>query len=759
VNCKLPYLRPLLIAAFSAMLWGCGQSSAPPPKAEEPARVPPPGWIDPERISAIVNEPGAWLTGGRDYQQSYYSPLQQINRDNVTRLGFAWQYEIDTEHGFEATPIMVDGVMYSSGPGGAAYAVNAATGAEIWKFTPQVDTEFMRKACCGVVNRGVAVWRGKVYVGSLDGYLYALNASDGSVAWKVDTLTDRARGYTITGAPYIAGDLVVIGNAGAEFDARGYITAYDSASGEQRWRFFIVPGDPKLGFEHPELEIAAKTWDPNSLWEVGLGGTVWDAMAYDPELNLLYVGTGNAAPYPRKLRSPSGGDNLFLASILALNPDDGRMVWYYQTTPADNWDFTATMKMILADLEIAGEKRHVIMQAPKNGFFYVLDRATGELISAEPYVRVTWASHVDKQTGKPVETGQGEYFYGPKLVFPSPAGGHNWQPMAFNPETGLVYIPVIEAGTFWIMPEEPFEYQKGGLNSTSIYIFPMRGEWGLDGTAARRLPPLAELTAGQPDTTLRGFIRAWDPVKQKLAWEVETSGQWAGELFATWNGGGLMTTAGGLVFQGRGSGEFVALDAATGKQLHSIDTGTSMMAGPMTYTVAGEQYVAIMAGMGGAAGQEYVPGTAAYKYGNKGRIIAFKLGGGEVPKRPELDHASADVPLPPVERRGTPEQLKLGADLYVRNCTKCHASMDGRSAGIPDLSRLSAEAHQNFDDVMLKGTLADKGMGNFSNLLSAQEVDAIHDYLIELAWRNYEAAQAGNPSGQPSAPHTPKVDH
>ena len=760
MNSKFPRAGWLAIAVALVLLGGCEKAPAPvpAPHAEKPSPTPPPGWIDAARLSRINTEPGAWLTGGRDQQQSYHSPLQQINKDNVSRLGFAWQYEIDTEHGFEATPIVVDRVMYASGPGGAVYAVHAGTGAEVWKFEPEVDADFMRKACCGVVNRGVAVWRGMVYVGSLDGYLYALNAADGSVAWKVDTITDRERGYTMTGAPYIAKDLVIIGNAGAEFDARGYITAYDHATGEQRWRFFTVPGDPKLGFEHPELAMAAQTWDPDSLWEVGLGGTVWDAMAYDPELNLLYVGTGNAAPYPRKLRSPAGGDNLFLASILAINPDDGHMVWHYQTTPADNWDFTATMKMILADLEIDGKTRQVIMQAPKNGFFYVLDRLSGELISAEPYVTITWASHVDKQTGKPVETGQGEYFHGPKLVFPSPAGGHNWQPMAFNPATGLVYIPVIEASTIWVMPEEPFEYQKGGLNSTSIYIFPMRGEWGLDGAAAKKLPPLAELAHGQPDTTIRGFVKAWDPVAQKLAWEVETSGQWVGELFATWNGGGLMTSAGGLVFQGRGSGEFVALDAATGEQLHSIDTGTSMMAGPMTYTVGGEQYVAIMAGLGGAAGQEYVPGTAAYKYGNKGRIIAFKLGGGAVPKRPEVEHVIADVPMPPVARRGTPEQVELGADLYVRNCTKCHSNMDGRSSGIPDLGRLSAEAHRDYDDVMLKGTLAGKGMGSFAGLLSPGEIEAIHDYLIDLAWQNYETAQAAGQLRQTTAPHTPKAD-
>ncbi len=748
-------LRRTVLAAAAAclsLLQGC-ERTADPPTGAEPR---PAGWIDAGRLAAIAGEPGAWLTGGRDQQQSYYSPLDQVNRGNVSRLGFAWQYEIDTEHGFEATPIVVDGVLYTSGPGGAVYALDAATGAGKWKFEPALDPDFMRKACCGVVNRGVAVWRGLVYVGTLDGYLYALNASDGSVAWKMDTFTDRERGYTITGAPYIARDLVIIGNSGAEFDARGYVTAYDQATGEQRWRFFTVPGDPKLGFEHPELEKAAATWDPKSLWEVGLGGTVWDAMAYDPELDLLYVGTGNAAPYPRKLRSPAGGDNLYLASILALDPKDGRMVWYYQTTPADNWDFTATQKMILADLEIDGKQRQVLMQAPKNGFFYVLDRRTGELISAEPYATVTWASHVDKSTGKPVETGQGEYFDEPRLVFPSPAGGHNWQPMAFNPQTGLVYIPVIEASSIWVMPKGPFEYQKGALNSTSIYIFPMRGEWGLDGAAARNLPPLEKLAQGQPDTTIRGFVRAWDPVTQKLAWEVDVSGPWVGELFSTWNGGGLMTTAGGLVFQGRGTGEFVAMDAATGKQLHRIDVGTSMMAGPMTYTVDGEQYVAIMAGLGGAAGQEHVPGTAAYQFGNKGRIVAFKLGGGPVPQRPELQHTSLDFPQPAVERRGTSAELDRGAELYVRHCTQCHSNMDGRSSGIPDLRRMSAETHQAFDDIVLGGTRAAKAMGSFQGVLSEDEAEAVHSYLIELAWKTWETAQADK-SRQPSAPHTPKA--
>jgi len=289
--------------------------------------------VDGQRLLQLDSEPGTWLTGGRDYQQSYFSPLDTINTSNVADLGYAWHYDFDSEHGFESTPSVVDGVLYASGPTGTVVALDAKTGRKKWSFAPEIDPAAVRRVCCGVVNRGLAIWKGKVFVASLDGFLYALDMADGSVLWKTDTITDHERGYTITGAPYIAKDLVLIGNAGAEFDARGYVTAYDSATGEQRWRFFTVPGNPKEGFEHPELEAAAKTWDANSLWQVGLGGTVWDAMAYDPELDLLYVGTGNAAPYPRKLRSPSGGDNLYLASILALNPDSGRLVWYYQTTP------------------------------------------------------------------------------------------------------------------------------------------------------------------------------------------------------------------------------------------------------------------------------------------------------------------------------------------------------------------------------------------------------------------------------------------
>ena len=692
------------------------------------------------RLIDADTAPGEWLTGGRGYQQSYYSPLDGINRTNVRQLGFAWSYDVNTSEGFEATPIVVDGLMVSSGPRGAVYALDARTGTERWTFTPEIDLTVVSRICCGPVNRGVAVWRGLVYVASLDGYLYALDARTGTVRWKVDTIGDRTRGYSISGSPYIAKDAVVIGNSGAEYDARGYITAYDTRTGRQLWRFFTVPGDPTRGFEHPELALAAKTWDPNSLWAVGLGGTVWDGMAYDPKLDLLYVGTDNGNPYPQKLRSPSGGDNLFLSSILAIHPDTGRLAWYYQTTPADTWDYSSVQKMILADLKIGGTVRQVIMQAPKNGFFYVLDRLTGKLLSAQPYVRVNWASRVDIATGRPILTGQGDYSNEPRLVFPSWWGGHNWQPMAFNKDTGLVYIPALEAGVVFRAFSEPFVYQRGGGNSAADGTLPIPGPMGLDGVAAKGLPPLATLAKGQPDPTPRSFLRAWDPVKQRVAWEVETSGPWAGGPSALWNGGGVMTRAGGLVFQGRATGDLVILDASTGAVLHRIDVGTGMMAAPMTYTVNGEQYVAIMAGTGGSLGSLHPPGSAAYRYGNRGRIVAFKLGGGAVPHPSELAHGKDEFPRPPLERQGSAASIQEGGELFQRNCARCHTNTG--EGNIPDLRRLSASTHAEFSDILLKGIRASRGMGNFSSILSPQQVSAIHDFLIDLQWQTYENAHA-----------------
>jgi len=450
---------------------------------------------------------------GPDSAEGHYSTLTRINVSNVNSLGYAWSYDLNTAQGLEATPVVVDSVMYASAPWGFVHAIDARTGKGLWSFDPHVDGRIMSKVCCGVANRGLAFSRGRVFVASIDGRLFALEARDGTVIWQTDTIVDHNRGYTVTGAVYVADDIAVVGNSGAELDARGYISAYDVNTGKLRWRFFTVPASPKGPFENPELKAAARTWDPHSLWQVGLGGTVWGGMAYDPDLHLLYFGTGNGVVYGREQRSPRGGDNLFLASVLAINTVTGRLAWYYQEVPGDQWDYDASANIVLTDLQIRGRRRKVLLHAPKNGFFYVFDRRDGQLLSAEPYASVTWASRVDPKSGRPIETAQGHYSKEPRLVFPSLVGAHNWQPMAFNPATGLAYIPAVEASAVFWMPQRAFVYKKGALNIETLYVWPTfnAGESGLDAQIAKGLPPLDELARGQPDPTLRSYLRAWDP--------------------------------------------------------------------------------------------------------------------------------------------------------------------------------------------------------------------------------------------------------
>lgn len=685
----------------------------------------------------------AWTTGGHDQAQTYFSPLDRINADNVGQLGYAWSYDLDTTQGQESTPIVINGVMYVSAPWGVVHALDARSGKPLWSFDPKVDGTIANKVCCGIVNRGLSFADGRVFVASIDGRLFALDAGTGKVDWQVDTIIDHERGYTVTGSTYTAGNLVLIGNSGAELDARGYVSAYDIHSGKLAWRFFTVPASTTGPFENPELAMAARTWDPNSFWKVGLGGTVWDGMAYDPGSGLIYVGVGNSALYPRKLRSPAGGDNLFVGSILALHADSGRLAWHYQETPGDQWDYTSTQKMILADLEIDGRKRKVLMHAPKNGFFYVLDRESGQLLSAQPYVPVTWASHVDLKSGRPVETGQADYFDEPRLVFPGPAGGHNWQPMAFNPKSGLVYIPAIEMGAVFWMPKEPYHYEKGAINMGALYNWPVSDapfDWGLPPEEARKMPSIGELGKGQPDTTIRGFLRAWNPVTNKVAWQIETSDRWAGQTNAMWNGGGVMTTAGGLVFQGRSTGFLHVFKADTGEQLAAINLGVSIMAAPMTYELDGEQYVAVMAGFGGAMGGANPEGTAAYRYGNAGKLIVLYLGGGAVPLPAEVVR-ERKFERPPVARYGSAAQIDRGTELLKRHCSHCHNST-AMAGTVPDLRRINRQTYEQFADIVLGGTRAAKGMGSFAGILDPADVDAIRATVIDQAWQAYDSARA-----------------
>lgn len=691
-----------------------------------------PGQIDRERLLHVDSEPGSWLTTGRDFGKTHYSPLDNINRGTVRRLGFAWEYRTGTKRGLEATPIVVDGRLYTTGTFGKVYVLDAATGREIWKFDPQVDGQALRKACCDAVNRGVAVWDGKVFVAALDGRLFALDAEDGNVIWVADTFIDKERGYAITGAPEIAGNVVVIGQGGAELDARGYISAYNIDNGEFAWRFFVVPGDPKLGFEHPELEMAARTWDPNSRWDMGLGGTPWDALVYDPELNLLYVGTGNAALYNQAERSPSGGDNLFLSSILAINPDTGRLAWYYQEVPDESWDYTATQPIMLADIDIDGVTRKVLMHAPKNGFFYVLDRETGEFISAKNFVPQNWAKSIDPVTGKPeMNLEVISYADGPAVVFPFVGGARAWHPMAYSPDTGLAYFAAAHVGEI-IYDPSPGHTRLKGLRNDDIQIAIL-----FEGINQSMLPEemqsmvnLEEILAGQPDPAQYSNITAWDPVKQEPVWEIETAG-----LF---DRTGLLATGGGLVITGTATGYLRAYDDATGELLFEKDVQSSIVAAPATYTVNGEQYIVVMAGIGGGL-YTYAPdpASAAYKFGNDGRILAFKLDGGPMPQREPLP-ALEPIPEPP-PLTVSDDVVKQGAELFRAYCSHCHANAPRGYP--PDLRRMSAERHQLFEDIVLKGLLRPLAMPQWDDVLSEQEVEAIHAYIISLSWNAYNAQQ------------------
>ena len=530
--------------------------------------------VDDTRLREVPAE--EWLSNGRDYAETRHSPLDLIDTDNVGGLAPAWSYDTDSTGTLEATPLIADGVMYGTTTWNSVFALDARTGEELWRW----DAGIPRgpggpHLCCGPVNRGAALYAGKVYVGLLDGRLVALDAENGRVVWSVQT-TPRDDEYSITGAPRVVKGKVVIGNGGAEFGVRGYFTAYDAETGEQAWRFHTVPGNPADGFESDALARAAETWT-GEWWELGGGGTVWDAFAYDPEEDLLYVGTGNGGPWTQTLRSPGGGDNLYLSSILAVRPDDGGLVWYYQTTPGDEWDYTAVQPMILAELTIEGRQRKVLMQAPKNGFFYVIDRVTGAFISAEAFAEVNWAEGVDPETGRPIEAANARYSRtGPAWLWPSPYGAHNWQGMSWNPATGLVYIPG-QNGNNYFAVNTAYEYQFGRSNTGLI------GRGGAPEGFVR--PP----NPGMPNRG--GFLVAWDPVAQEERWRIAGDG----------SHGGTLSTGGGLLFVGKADGRFQALDAETGETLWEAATAPGP-GQPVTYALDGRQYVSVMAGRGGEGG-------------------------------------------------------------------------------------------------------------------------------------------------------------
>ncbi len=688
-------------------LGACSGEQERAPESVEPAAqevaVETPREIGAADIVDAEDNNAEWLTHGRTYAEDRYSPLARINRDSVKDLGVAWSFELDTNRGQEATPLVIDGTIYFTSAWSKAFALDARTGEEKWRFDPQVPGRYGVNACCDVVNRGLAAWGDKVFLGTIDGRLIALERDSGQVAWTAETADPEQR-YTITGAPRVIDGRVIIGNGGAELGVRGYISAYDAETGEMLWRFYTVPGNPADGFESDALEMAAETW-AGEWWTLGGGGTAWDSMAYDPELNLLYIGVGNGSPWNHEIRSDGVGDNLFLSSIVAIHPDTGEYVWHFQTTPGESWDYTATQHIMLADIDIGGRMRKVLMQAPKNGFFYVIDRATGEFISGNNYVEVNWASGLDSVTGRPIETENARYKQEPSVVIPGPLGGHNWYPMSRDPKTGYVYIPTQNTS---------YQY----ANSGSMEKQDVGWNLGQDPNPGAPSNPqeLARVAAMSPSSLI-----AWNPVTQSPAWRVD---------YPVYGNSGTLATGGGLVFQGSADGTFHAYGTDNGEQYWSQEVGDAILGGPVTYELDGEQYVLALAGQGGAIALTMGLASGNHPRYLNGRLIAFKLGAST-----PLSAANPIAPMPlDITATTTRGNAVEGAQLYGNFCSTCHGPVALSAGSIPDLRYSATLLNQDaFLSIVLDGLLADRGMVGFSADIGAQQVENIRAYLLQLA--------------------------
>lgn len=668
-----------------------------------------------------------WYTPGGNHEENNFSTLDQINKGTVSRLGLVWSLDLPGEVSLEATPLTIDGTLYFTGSASTVYAVDARSGQlrwaydpETWKFRPE------SKKLVWAVHRGVAYSNGKVFAGTHDGRLIALDAKSGARIWEIKTVADDSQ-QNITGSPWIVHGKVLIGNAGADFSARGYVTAYDENTGKLIWRFYTVPGDPAKKFEvaaseYGAMKMAAKTWGPE-WWKLGGGGgTVWDNMTFDPELNRLYIGTGNGGPWNPRLRSPGGGDNLFVASIVALDADTGKYLWHYQTTPNDIWDFDATQDLVLANLSVDGRPHKVLMQANKNGFFYVIDRSTGKLLSAGKVGKVTWADHIDLKTGRPVET-SGRYEQALVKVWPSALGSHSWQNMSFDPQSGLAYIPYLQLGMLisddripWPESKDNPPFQQGGARTRLLV---------------------------EDSEDAKGALVAWDPVAQQMRWKVQHA--------AFWNGG-VMSTAGGLVFQGTAGGDFYAYDSATGNRVWSFNAGLGIIASPSTYTVDGRQYIALLVGYGGPVAALSHLTNCGWKFGKQPRrLLIFALDGhASLPATPPADFAVHALDDPNLDI--DPKRVDAGMPLYQNNCTYCHGRLlisPGTPA--PDLRESTIALNwESFRSAVKEGALLSRMMPRFDTF-SDEQVRDIYLYIRSGAREVLKSGQP-RPSGQCTDP-------
>jgi quinohemoprotein ethanol dehydrogenase len=621
------------------------------------------GWIavgqQPRRIddTALKNAGKTgedWITYGSTLQETRYSPLDQINASNVSRLGLAWMYEVGPGGGGqEATPLVANGTLYSITNWSVVFALDVRTGKERWRWDPEVNQAAVRpKICCGVVNRGLALYQNMVIAPVIDGRLEALDADTGKVIWEARVAYPQDS-YTITMAPRIAKGKVIIGVSGGEYPVRGFFAAFDAATGRQAWKFYTVPGDPSKPFENSAMRKAAATWDRDA-WKLGGGAPVWDGMSYDPDADLIYVGTGNAGPWPEELRNqerkPQDKDNLYAASILAVQPETGELRWHYQTVPGDSWDFDTVQQLLLADLNINGKTRKVLMQANKDGFYYVLDRLTGQFISAEPFAQVNWAKGIDPKTGRPIVNPEALYGADSSVhIVPGPGGAHNWSPMSYNPSTGLVYIPTSTASSFNYAVEKDFTYKPGQQNMG--IIFGRGGRGGQPALPKAGTPPPTIGPAAQ-EGDRGGALIAWDPVAQKERWRRPGGGS---------IGGGTVTTAGNLVIQVVPDGRLIAYSADKGEKLLEVQTNLrGGMGPPITYIVDGKQYVSFMGGTGplprfpggGGGGNNAAPAPAKTNEAHPGTAAA-------------ADEKAAEEPPPPGFANGpqvTPKLLTFVLD-------------------------------------------------------------------------------------------------
>ena len=665
--------------------------------------------VDDKRLLGAAEDGANWLTYGRTYDEQRYSPLTAINDKNVVNLGLQWSADLDTARGQEATPIVVDGVLYISTAWSMVKAFDAVTGRPLWSYDPQVPREKLVEVCCDAVNRGVAVYEGKVFVGTLAGDVVALDAATGKVLWKTRSIPEGSH-MAITGAPRIVKGKVLIGAAGAEYFTRGYLAAFDADTGAEVWRFYTVPGDPSKPFEGKHLAAAAKTWS-GDFWKYGGGGTVWDSITYDPETDLVYFGTANAEPWNPAFRNATSGDNLYTASIVAIRPDTGEYVWHFQETPEDRWDYDSNQQIIAADIAIDGKVRRVVMHAPKNGFFYLLDARTGKFISGTPFATVNWASGLDPISGRPKVNPEAKYEITgePFTSFPAAYGAHSWHPMSYSPQTGLVYIPTNETATTFATPADGWTPGKVGM------------QLGVDFSVGA-MPADAEVREEWLNKTT-GALVAWDPVARGPRWTVKHVGP---------ANGGTLATAGNLVFQGTAGGEFRAYAADTGKQLWSFATQTGVAAGPATYSVNGRQYVAVLAGWGTL--WDLYTGVLATKSGwvpNVSRLLVFALDGkAGLPPNPTQSLAVLDPP----PLTGEPGQIAAGAVSYHTSCSICHG--DAAIAGVlnPDLRHSATlNSPQLWQQIVHDGILKERGMVAWSANMTPAQIENIRLYVIKRA--------------------------